>query len=71
MIDAAAKHRGVSRMESIVRASEVAAVEAHTKRHATELDEDAFTVFQNALDGPVESNDELRALLARTPTWRK
>ena len=54
-----------------MRASEAAAIEAHTERHAMELGEDRFAAFQAALDEPVESNDELRALLARTPIWEK
>lgn len=71
MIDAAAKYRGVSRTEFVMRASEAAAIEAHTERHVDTLGEDAFAAFQDALDAPVEPNDQLRALLARTPIWEQ
>ncbi len=71
VIDSAAKFRGVSRTEFVMRASEAAAIEAHTERQAVVLGEDAFAAFQDALDAPVEPNEQLRALLARTPVWEK
>jgi len=71
MIDAAAEYRGVSRTEFFLRSSEAAAIEALTERSAVELSGDAFAAFRGALDEPLESNDELSALLARALAWEK
>lgn len=71
LIDRAAAIRGVTRTEFVLRSSETAAIEVLSERPIIALADEAYDAFIAALDAPVETNDRLRKLLARTPLWEQ
>lgn len=71
LIDRAAAIRGVTRTEFVLRSSEAAAIEVLSERPIIALADEAYDAFVAALDAPVETNDRLRKLLARTPLWEQ
>ena len=71
LIDRAAEIRGVTRTEFVLRASEVAAIEALNERPVIALDDEAYDAFLAVLDAPAEPDERLRERLKRRPLWER
>ena len=70
-IDCAARIRGVTRSEFMLRSSEAAAIEILNERPLIALDDEAWDAFAAALDAPVAVDPAVKERFARLPQWRR
>ena len=71
LIDDAAAALGKTRTEFMVESARHQAINVLLDQRLFTLDADRFDAFADALDNPPAPGPKLRALLARTPAWRK
>lgn len=71
MIDEAAALLGKSRTEFMIDASRREAIDVLLDQRLFVLDSERYDAFVNALDNPPAPGPMLRALMRRTPAWRK
>lgn len=71
LIDEAAAALGKTRTEFMVEAARSRAVDVLLDRRLFALDPERYDAFTRALDAPPAPGPVLRALLARTPAWRR
>jgi uncharacterized protein (DUF1778 family) len=71
LIDDAAAILGKTRTEFMVESARRHAVDVLLDQRLFTLDPERFNAFTRALDNPPAPGPKLRALLRRTPAWRK
>lgn len=71
LIDDAAAVLGKTRTEFMVESARRQAIDVLLDRRLFALDADRYDAFLAALDYPPAPGPKLRALLRRTPAWRK
>jgi uncharacterized protein (DUF1778 family) len=71
LIDDAAAVLGKTRTEFMVESARLQAIDVLLDRRLYRLDPERFDAFTEALDHPAVPGPKLRALLNRTPAWRK
>ncbi|MDE3175513.1 MAG: DUF1778 domain-containing protein [Pseudomonadota bacterium] len=71
LIDDAAAMLGKTRTEFMVESARRNAIDVLLDQRLFRLDPERYESFLNALDHPPAPGPKLRALLRRTPAWRK
>ncbi|MCW5698558.1 MAG: DUF1778 domain-containing protein [Rhodospirillales bacterium] len=71
LIDDAAAVLGKTRTEFMVECARRQAVDVLLDRRLFTLDSERYDAFMQALDNPPAPGPKLKALLRRTPAWRK
>ena len=71
LIDDAAAALGKTRTEFMVESARREAIDVLLDQRLFALDADRFETFAQALDSAPAPGPKLRALLGRTPAWRK
>jgi uncharacterized protein (DUF1778 family) len=71
LIDEAAAALGKTRTEFMVESARRQAVDVLLDRRLYRLEPERFETFVDALENPPAPGPKLRALLKRTPAWRK
>ena len=71
LIDEAAAALGKTRTEFMVDSARRQAIDVLLDQRLFRLDDERYDAFLHALDNPPAPGPKLRALLRRTPAWRK
>ncbi len=71
LIDEAAAALGKTRTEFMVESARRQAIDVLLDQRLFRLDDERYDAFLHALDNPPAPGPKLRALLRRTPAWRK
>ena len=71
LIDRAAAALGATRTEFMIESARRHAVDVLLDQRLLQLDPARFDAFLAALEAPTVADPKLRALLRRTPAWRK
>lgn len=70
LIDDAAAVLGKTRTEFMIDSARRQAIDVLLDQRLFVLDPDGYAAFVDALDNPPAPGPKLRALMARTPTWK-
>ncbi|MGJ3231510.1 MAG: DUF1778 domain-containing protein [Oceanicaulis sp.] len=71
LIDAAAETLGKTRTEFMTETARRAAEEVLLDQRLLTLEGEAFGAFLSALETPPPADEKLKALMGRTPAWRR